>query len=233
MPGVVNHLHGLILDQAVATGQSVSVLADDSLQLPNLHDHYKYSHGEFAPQFSKTVRRLAMKGATKILIPSMIAQTRHKVFRRSLPGTSQLVNLVDVAVGALARFPASTTFGVMCHQSVWESGLFQAEFTRRELKLVDASLDRDMILMHTSHAVDAVYHKRLDAARASIREAARLLKKRGAEVILLGSAALPLAWPIDGLDVELVNPLLEAARVLVGDAPPAAKVSDTSSLVSL
>lgn len=232
MPGVAAHVEQLIRRSADARRCQVQVLVDDVLTLPNLHNIFKHHPRQFVTDIAKRSRALSMRGATHVFMPSMIAQTCYdEVQKRSSKGV-QVVNLVDMAMDGLNGFSANTTFGVMCHNATWEEGLFQNAFKKRGLKLVDASSVRAPILMHTSTAVDAVRYRDLEAARRSIRAAGKMLQQAGAQVILLGSAALPLAWPIDGLDVPLVNPLQVAVDRLLEDLPRVASAISSEMPVS-
>jgi aspartate racemase len=172
------------------------------------------------PALIAAAQVLVQMGADFIAIPCVTAHHFHAALQGAV--AVPVLHIVEETAEALAaECPALRRFGLLATTGTLRTGLFEAHFAPRGMRL----LTPDPSVQETA-VMPAVYGVKtgepIPAACRRIREAAEHLIARGAQAIVAGCTEVPLILQPEGLPVPLVDPTAILARAAVRRALEAA-----------
>jgi aspartate racemase len=158
--------------------------------------------------------RLASAGADLIVMPCNTAHLWFDEVQRQLQ--LPMLHLVDAALGeALAIAGPDARLGLLATDATIASGLYinrrQAGMPPAQWLLPTASEMLDLVMP----GIEAVKAGRLDTGRERLNEAARALRQRGADVLVLGCTEIPLVLDDATCGLPVVDATAALARLVV------------------
>lgn len=223
-PGVIGILGGMgplasadlmtkiILSTPASCDQDhVPVVVASIPQIPSRIDALVRSGPSPLPAMLAVLRRLERAGAEAIAMPCNTAHAWYDTLaaHTDLP----ILNIVRCALAELT--PAETRIGVLASAGTIKAGLYSRPLLASGRQLVE--LSEFAQASWVDPAIAQVKAGRVDAARELLEPAARQMRERGAQVIILACTELPIALPQAGVDatVRPVDATLSLARACV------------------
>ena len=193
---------------AVKDQDHLRMLVDNNPHVPNRQDALLRGGEDPGPALASMAMGLAAAGADFLVMP---CNTAH-AFARAITAAVDipLLSIIDVTVEACGDAAA---IGVLATDGCIKSGVFQEALAGREVLPSDAETVELMSLITRIKAGDTG-----SEVAESMRELARALVARGAEVIIAGCTEIPLVLDADRVDVPLVSSTDALARATVAMA---------------
>lgn len=185
---------------------------------------------------SKIITELERAGATVVAIPCNTAHASRifEVIQEELSSVGsqvKLLHMVDETARYIKALHGKAHVGVLSTTGTKNTGLYSQVLTQHELVAVepDDSLQEKIhaAIYDQNYGIKAISSPVSNRARQEIINAIADLKKKGAQLIILGGTELPLAIhekESDGLPVLDPNRIL--ARALIREIDPAKLRSD-------
>jgi aspartate racemase len=180
-----------------------------------------------AKSIARIVTLLARSGATVAGIPCntahapQILEPLKKLLRLS-SCKIKLLNLIDETVRYLSIVaPQAKSIGVISTTGTKRAGIYREALERAGLSVVELNEDQQEDLVQSaiydrSYGIKAKSNPVTEVARSKINNAMKLLKRQGAEVIILGCTELPLAVSARMFEsLPLIDPARALARALI------------------
>lgn len=185
--------------------------------LPQIPDRTAAFRGQGGSPLEAIVacgRRLALAGADLIVMP---CNTAHLWFDEVQAQLQQpMLHLVDAALReALALAAPEARLGLLATDATMASGLY---INRRlpDLPTPAWLLPTAGEMLHqVMPGIEAVKAGQLDVGRERLTEAARALRQRGADVLVLGCTELPLVLDAAACGLPVVDATAALARAVV------------------
>jgi aspartate racemase len=193
---------------AVKDQDHLRMLVDNNPHVPNRQDALLRGGEDPGPALASMAMGLAAAGADFLVMP---CNTAH-AFAGAITAAVDipLLSIIDVTVEACGDAAA---IGVLATDGCIKSGVFQEALAGREVLPSDAETVELMSLITRIKAGDTG-----SEVAESMRELARALVARGAEVIIAGCTEIPLVLDADRVDVPLVSSTDALARATVAMA---------------
>ena len=224
LPGVIGILGGMgplasadlmtkiILSTPATCDQDhVPVVVASIPQIPSRIDALVRSGPSPVPAMLAVLRRLERAGAGAIAMPCNTAHAWYDTLaaHTDLP----ILNIVRCALAELRA--TETRIGVLASAGTIKAGLYSGPLRAGGRQLVE--LSEFAQASWVDPAIAQVKAGRIDAARELLEPAARQMRERGAQVIILACTELPIAMPhaCDDTAVRHVDATLSLARACV------------------
>lgn len=189
---------------AIRDQDHIPVIAYSVPQIPDRPSAIIANGESPLPHMLKGVHALKHAGAQAIAIACNTAHYWYDELARE--GGVPILHIADAACAALS----ARRVGLLATKGTIAAGFFQQRFARHGIEcLLNSEAEQDR---HVLTAIAHVKRHELAAAHAQVMQAARQLRERGAEAIVLGCTEIPLA--VEHAPSELSNVCVDATRAL-------------------
>lgn len=133
----------------------------------------------------------------------------------------QLFNMIDETVSFISQnYPKLTRIGVLSTTGTYKFELYKSALELRGYEVIRPSFEVQETLIHPAiyaadYGIKAISDPVHPQARADLLEGVALLKKRGAQAIIMGCTEIPLAIPKQMDNLVMIDPTNILARALI------------------
>jgi aspartate racemase len=178
------------------------LLIDNDPRVPDRNAAVAGTGPSPGPTLAEMARRLEAAGADFLVMPCNAAHAFADAITEAV--SVPFLSIIEATADAVrARFPDARSVGVLASTGAIDAGLYQEALGARAVQVfVPEGDDRDAFM-------DVLYRVKTGdtspAVRDAMREVARSLAKRGAEVLVAGCTEVPLVLDETDVDMPLVN----------------------------
>ena len=183
-------------------------------QIPDRTQAILYEGISPVKEMVKTARVLEDAGASMIFIPCFTAHHYYEEVQKLV--NIPILNLLTIIKEHIEKnYNGIERIGILCTSGTKASKIFDKAFDQYEVLYSDEVIQEEKIMK-------AIYGE--EGIKAGFTEgtpnellivAAKHLKDRGADIIVMGCTEIPLALGEDALDIPILNPMKLAAISIV------------------
>ena len=193
----------VILTKAGCDNEHIPIIIDNNTNIPDRTEAILNNGDNPAFELVRSALRLELMGADAIV---MACNTAHYYYEEIIKFVKvPVINMVEeTAKYIIKNNPAVKCAGLLATEGTCKSGIYRKVFEKHGLKLVVPEAGEQQ---HITELIYDIKRSREDINPENTIKVVSALRKRGAEVIILGCTELPIAFSMFDISSSYVDSL--------------------------
>lgn len=192
----------ITLTDAESDNEHIEIIVENNTKIPDRTDHIINNGEDPTKHMIKSAIRLEMMGVDVIVMP---CNTAHYFYDEIIKYIDiPFMNMiVETANKAKELYPDTKKIGLLATEGTCKAGIYDKVFEQYDLELVKPDED------HQKYVTELIYdikRGKTDIDLTNFRTTLEALKKREAELFILGCTELPVAFQMFNIDERCIDP---------------------------